>query len=615
MARKATRKEMDQWFLASDTDVYKGAHAWTQQARAALKPWYDRVIYSMELYAGTVDITGTGVSYSTARDKLKFNVISSVCDTGLSIVGSARTLPYVLPRGGDWSAQRRAKRCTTTLQSQFQNLDLFNLGAKVIQDGLVTSLGFAHFFVDPETNQPGVERGMPLELAFDPLEALNGDPRTIVRSKPLNRDVAQAIWPKYKMELATSKGPSFTDRRDFAFQRDSQCDQITLHEVWRLPSKKGGKDGRHVIFTDNVTLYSEKWTKKRFPLAFYRWAPRQLGFLGKSVVEEAEPAQRRIEQIVNYTETCQNLGSKPMVWIQAGSKVEPEQIDNMPMSVGRYDGPQAPTFQMFDATPHDMEAQIDVIYTRLLTQLGLSQSQISGEKPSGVTSAVGLKTVEEVSSRRHVMNIRMVESFYMQCAACLRDVNDDIVAEHPEFAIDRRVRSRFLEATKWSEVQTADDDYELCVYPTSSLPPSPAGQLDTVTDWINTQYVTPEVGMMLLGMPDTQAYTDEATADRTYIEWQVEKLMDGKRVIPDQYCNLSLAADLSRRHYLIAKSDGAPEDVLNQFRWYLASAKATIQKATQATEPVAPAAADPTAGMAPQAAAALPPGAGPAPVM
>jgi hypothetical protein len=606
MARtKVSKKAADTWYLQPDYDLYKTAHAWTMQARAACKPWYDQVIYCMSLYAGTENITGTGLQYaSSGQDKLRWNVISSATDTALSIVGSARTLPYFLPRGGDWSTQRRAKRCTATIQSQFQNLKLFDLGTRVIQDGIVCSLGALAFFVDPETGKPGVERMLPLEGAFDPTEALTGDPRTFVRSKPLNRDVAIALWPKYASELAVSKGPSYTDRRDFAFQRDSQADQIVVHEIWKLPSKKGAKDGKHAIFVDNCTLFAEKWERPRFPIAFYRWSPRQLGFLGKSLVEEAEPCQRRIEHIIRYSETCQDLMSKPQIWIEAGAKVEAEQIDNQPASVNRYSGPQPPTLFTFDATPHDMEASIDAHYTRLLTQLGLSQSQISGEKPAGVTSAVGLKTVEEVSSRRHVTNIRSVEKFYLECSQCLYDMNDEIAASDKGYAIDRKVRSRFLESTKWSEVKKQDDDFEMAVYPTSSLPPSPAGQLDTIQDWINQQYVPPDVGMMLLGLPDTQAYTDEATADRVYIEWQIEKLSDGKRVVPDPYCNLELAADLVRRHYLSAKADGATEEVLNQFRWFLSSVKTQLTKVKVAAQPPAPPVVPPSGGVVPMAPAA-----------
>jgi hypothetical protein len=611
-AGNSSKRDSDLWFLADKGEAHKLAFPWLSHCRKTLGTYYTDVLYYMQLYAGTQDLTGTGytIAASGQYSKLKFGLTSTVVDTAQSIVGAARTLPQVLSRGGNWSTQRKAKLTTAVLQSQFQDLGLFNLGTQAIVDGCVGRIGALSFFVDPETDKPGVERVLPLELGFDPVEANSGDIRTLGRDKLVNRDVAKALWPKFEEALTTAKGPGLTDIAGYTFMRDSQADQILIREMWRLPSKKGAKDGRHIIFTDNCTLVDEKWTRPRFPIAFYRWAPLQVGFLGKSLVAECEPAQRRVEQNINYIEKCQDLGSKPMVWLEKGAQVEAEQIDNLPMSVGRYAG-TAPIFSTFDATPHDIEASNAEILQRILTQLGLSTTQITGDKPSGVTSAVALKTVEDISSRRHVINIRQVEQFYLQCAQCLMDVNDEL-AEKGDYSIDRKVRSRFLESTKWSEARIKDEDCKLSVYPISSLPPTPAGQLDQITDWINTGVIPPDAGMMLLGMPDTQAFADTETADRTFIEFQAEKMLDGKRVVPDPHCNLSLAADLIRRHYLNAKMEGAPEKTLENFKWYLQNCQATIAKATAAQAPAPPPATNPS--LAPVAEAALPPGAGPLPM-
>lgn len=571
------RKPAGAWWLEPEMNEHTMAAAWVNSCRKGLSKYRDDVLYWMSLYNGSEDLTGTGslTMRATGNSKLRYNLVSSICETAQSVVGAARTLPYHLPRGGNWSIQRKCKRRTAAIQAQFQDLKLFSLGAQAITDGIVGALGVTYFFVDPDTNLPGAERVLPLELAWDPAEAMGGEVRTFSRSKPVSREVLKAIWPDFATEIDLAKGPSATDLKDFALTRDGFANQAVLHEVWHLPSKKDATDGRHVVFLDNVTLFSEPWKRPRFPFAIYRWAPRQFGFVGKSLVAEVEPAQKRVENLIKYIEECQDLGSKPQVWIHEGAKVEPAQIDNVPMSVNRYSGPPGavPHFFTFDATPHDLEASVDKIRERAMSQLGLSTQQINGEKPAGVTSAVGMRTLEDISSKRHVINIRQVEDYYLQCAQCLADINDEIAENEADFSIDRRVRGRFLESTKWSECMLKEGEMRMTVYPISSLPPTPTGQLEGIESWIQGGYVERDAGMQLLGMPDTEAFTALETADRNFVAYQAEQIMEGKRVSPEQYANLDIALVQMRQHYLNAKTDGAPEPVLNNFRYFLDQAK------------------------------------------
>lgn len=572
------KKIQEAWWQSKKLSEHVAAYAWTASCRKSLTKYRNDVLYWLSLYNGSEDLTGTGTLSMRATDnkKLKYNLVSSICDTAQSIVGAARTLPYHLPRGGNWGIQRKAKRRTAALQAQFQDLGVFNLGGQAVTDGIVTGLGITYFFIDPDTNMPGAERVLPLEMSWDPTEALAGEVRTLTRSKPLPREVVKAMFPGNDFEIDNAKGPSHTDLRDYALTRDSSCNQVVLHESWHLPSSKNAKDGRHIVYLDNVTLHSEQWKRARFPFAIYRWANRQLGFVGKSLVEELEPTQKRVELLIRYIEECQNLGSKPQVWLHEATKVEPEQIDNVPMSVNRYFGPPGskPEFFTFDATPHDLESTIDIYRERAMSQIGISTQQISGEKPAGVSSAVGMRTLEDISSKRHVVNIRQVEAYYLQCAQCLADVNDELSDGEEDIVIDRRVRGRFLESTKWSECKLDEGEMRMSVYPISSLPPTPTGQLEGVESWIQSGYVDRDAGMMLLGMPDTEAYTALETADRNFIAWQAEQILDGKRVLPNPYGNLDIALVQMRQHLLNAITDGADEKILANFRLYLQTAKA-----------------------------------------
>lgn len=567
------RKPRGAWYDQDKEQAHVAVHARVSELRKDLSNWRDHALFLMRLRAGSEDIAGDGL-YRGEDGRLRYNLASSTVDTAGSIIASSRPLPQCVVKGGNWKMQRRGKLRTRTLQTQALELKLYQLAAQAHDDACTVGIGAIAFMRDPDTGLAHAERVLPLELVWDRTEANAGMPRSLFRIRLIDRAVLQALYPEHADQLAASDGPSFNDQRDFALQRNPSCDQVLVYEGWHLPSSSKSTDGRHVLCTSNVTLVHEDWKRNRFPLAFFRWAPRQYGFLGRSLVEEVRPAQQRIHALIEFVEECQDLGSVPKVWLEEGSHTEPDEMDNRPMGIGWYRG-QPPVFNTFEATPQDLQAEIDRIREQTWSMLGLTQAQLQGEKPAGVTSAVGMRTMDDIGSRRHAQNLKVFEGSVLDSFTCLSDLNDDIAEADPSFSVRRTARGKFLETSKWSELRIDEGDIRISVFPISSLPTTPAGRYQQLEEWVQAGWLPREVAMQLLGMPDLEAYEDLQTADLRCVQWQCGRILDGERgVLPVPQQDLAVAADWARRTLVSEMQDGAPADVLEQLRNFVDYAKA-----------------------------------------
>lgn len=558
-------------------DIAKHVDALRAQQRA----YRDTALHHMKLRVGSQDLGGEGM-YVNEGSRMRYNLAASTVDTAMSIVASSRPMPQTIVRGGDWKLQRKAKLRNRCLIGQCLDLDLFAKAAMAYDDACTTGLGILHFERDTDSGLPTVSRRLPLSLVWDRVEAVNGMPRQLHMTDLVSRDVLMALYPTKRDKIALAKGPDARDLQDYVIQRDSQADQVIVRWSWRLPpssqrhevSERMKEPGRFVMSVDTCTLYDGEWARPRFPFAFFRWAPRQVGFLGRSLIEEIRPAQQRIHKLIQSIEENQDFGSASRVWIEDGSGVDPEQIDNLPMGVRTYRG-NPPIFNTFDATPHDLESSIEKIREQAWSQLGLNLSQIQGERNPGITAGVAIIAQEDIGSRRHAMNLRYFEGSMLQCYQALSDINDDVAEEDPSFEVSARARGKFLESTKWKDLKLEEGDVRVSVFPVSSLMTTPQGRQQQLATLVQSGWVPRELAMQLSGLPDLEAYEDLETADLRLVQHQVGKILDGtKDVFPIDEQDRKIAADFARKSLVSATEDGAPADVLLELENFLGRVKA-----------------------------------------
>lgn len=585
------------WYEAPDSTAHDLVFKRVHELRAGdLSTYRDRVLRNLQLYAGSLNVNGT----DEAVYKVRYNLIRSITDTGVSVMVAAKTLPFAQTRGASWDLRRKALTFNRVLQQQFPDIGVFNESQRVIEDALKTGLGVLKFFQDPNEDgaTAGCERGLPLSIVWDPAEASNGRVTQIWEVRLVNRDHFAALHPEHAEKIYDAAGPSSHDRRDFQLSRTAKANQCVVIEAWKLPTSAKAKDGKHGIYVSTGTIYSGAWSRTRFPFAFLKgWAPNSFGFTGASIPELVEPAQARIEELHDFVEACQNLGSVPRVFVDGYSEVEPLQINNLPMQLIRVKGgKQIPVFQTFDATPHDLENSVAMIREQTRDEFGFSQTQVSGQTADGITSAVGMRAREDIQSKRHVLNLRYIEQYYLDCSQCIIDINDDIVERDPSFAIDREARGAWLESSEWKKVSLNPGEAKLAVLPVSALVGSVSSQYDITQTWVDRGWCTPETAKMLAGQPDTEGQADEDTEDERFAHYLCERILDGELITVDTYLDVETLLTVARSEYLRAQRLSAPEPILGEFRRVLEVCKARVDASVAAQQAAAAPAATPAGG-------------------
>lgn len=572
------------WFELEGAAAAKAVFQRVNSLReGALSTYRSNVVRRMRLYAGSMNING--VSYDSPECKTRYNLIRSVVGAGAATLGAARTLPYGQTRGASWKLRRKVAKFNRGLQQQFASNGVFNVSQQVILDALIGGLGVAKVFADPTKpgGMVGIERCLPLSVIWDPAEAATAGGLTqLWEIRLVNRDALASLYPDHAEEIIRAQSPSQLDITDFAIKfGGAKSNQCVVIESWKLPSSDTSGDGVHTISVSHGELLRHEWKSPRFPLPMLRgWEPAQLGLVGTSLTELMEPFQLRLEELQQYTDDSQDLGSHPFVITYKNSGVRAADIDNLPMRVLEANSPAVtPIFQTFDATPHDLENSFDRLREQALSEVGLSQTQVQGETQDGVTSAVGQRTREQIASKRHVMNIRWVEQYYLDVAWAHVDANNAL-ADDPDvggFQVDMPARGDWLESMGWKEVRPDESEARLAVLPMAALMGEPAAFYQQLAEWEQQGKISPQTSKLLESLPDVEGQALEDTADQLYAEWLCDKIEDGERVYVEEYADPLQVLPIMKSAYLNARIGKADEEVLSEYRRQLDKLKAQVE--------------------------------------
>lgn len=619
MSRRATTqaKRAEPWWVPEIKEDERGRRvsAYASHIREHSRARREEDLHHMRLYAGSWDIDGFGTRVSPRREvktRTRYNLIQSGVDTAASLIAHTKPRPMVLTSEGNFSEQRQARLMTRALEGQLDDSGAYDLGPQIFTDGANLGTGALWGYLDPVKNEPACERVLPLELLIDHTEGIAGKPRTIYRQKLVERDTLRALCSEQGEKVAKvitdAAGPAQTDEREYWLNRDTLSDQVVVIEAWRLESAEGAKDGWYVMAVSSGTLFAKQYTRKRLPFSFFRWAHRQVGFWGQGLAERGRETQRRINRLIAKREDCSDLGSKAWLAVDNAAKVRVDHLTDAPVGVirGNFASGQIPTIVTTNAVPQDILTEIAQIRGEWFQQEGISEATAGGQTEDGFdASGKAMRARDDIKSRRHMVNTKNYETFYMDVVDLFIDLNEQAdEADKPAPKLNARIprgASTVVKEVEWSQISKPEHRHRIRVFPTSLLPSTPAGKFAAVQEIIESGFMSRPFAQSLLDLPDLDAAQRIELADLDFIQWQVEQMLDGDAQQPESFQDLAFASELCRKSYLRAKADGAPDSVLQLLRDY-------IGDVTEKLNAAAPPPADPAMQAAPPP-NGLPPGA------
>ena len=344
---------------------------------------------------------------------------------------------------------------------------------------------------------------------------------------------------------------------------------LTVRESWHLPSGPGADDGRHVITIDGAVLGEiEPWPHQWFPFARCQWSPRLYGYWGQGLAEQLQNIQLEINKLLWIIQRSFHLAGSFKVFVENGSKVVKEHLNNDIGSIIMYTG-TAPQYVVPNIVNPEVFAHLQTLINKGYEQAGVSQMAASSLKPEGLNSGRAIREFADIQSDRLHTPAKSYENMYMDVARLSIEVAKLIAAQDKNYEV--RVPGRkSITRIDWNDIKLSEDDYVMQCYPVSSLPQDPAGRLQTIQEYAQAGFLSPRQARRLLDFPDLDQVESLANAEEDYLTMVFDKIVDeGDYTSPDPLDDLQMSKQLCLEYYAKGKLHNLREDRLELLRRYL----------------------------------------------
>jgi hypothetical protein len=485
--------------------------------------------------------------------------------------------PAFVTSGASWKVQRRAKQLDKFVDGIFYENDVYELTTQVLKDVLVFGTGVVHVFEDE--GRCKFERVIPSEIYVDQMESFYGYPRQMHRIKNVDRGVLMAMYPEHRSDILEAQAAVLDTTGTF----QNIADQITVVESWHLPSSKDAKDGLHVIAIDRKILFKETYEKTDFPFAFMHFSQRLYGFWGQGLAEQIQNLQLEINKILWVIQRSMHMAGTFKVFLEHGSKIVKEHVSNDIGVIINYTG-TPPQYVTPTIVPPEVYAHLGTLKNQAFEQAGISQLSANSQKPAGLNSGKALREFNDIETERFMALGHSYERYFIKIAKLAIDCVKDIFEREKSYPVSAPGK-KFLETLDWKSIRLEDDEYTLKIYPVSRLPNDPAGQLQTITEYIQAGFITPRAGRRLLDFPDLERAEDLSNSPEEWLHKVIEEMVDdGKVYHPEPDDDLPLAREMALQYLAYAKTNGAPEENLQILRDFISEVDQLSQMAIEAQQ-------------------------------
>lgn len=561
----------------------------------------DRNMRSLMLYgsySGIANQANMGSAPAMPEQRVKLNIVSSMCDTVAAKISKMKPKVTFLTEEGSYETQEEAKKLTKFTQGAFYKNNIYTLHQEGFRDATIYDIGVLKHFIDADLNIK-TERCLPSEFYVEDTDATYGRPQTIYQIKKIHKEVLKSIYPKQAKMIEISSGVL----NDSVNRQPSMDEYVIVFETWHLPSTKTSEDGRHVICTDKVSLLDEEYTKDYFPFTFFYWSKPTHGFFGQSLAERLLGNQVEINKMLRIIQRSFHLGSAFKVFLEYGSKVSKEHLNNDIGSIVYYAGAK-PDFYVPQTVHPEYFRHLDYLVKMSYEEAGISQLSASSKLPAGLDGGSGkaLREFNDLETERFVLVAQGYEQSFLQTASIYIDLAKEIAERGGDFEVLAQSK-QFMQSIKWSDIKVKENAYIMQMFPTNSLPHTPAGRLAYIQELLQAGLINPKYAKSLLDFPDIEEYDsiDDAALDDLR-DTMYSMLKTGEYLPPEPFQDLAEGIKMFQLGYLKAKKSKVKDSKLENLRIWITTAQAMLQQAVVSSAPppqpmqAAPMAMTPQAG-------------------
>lgn len=571
------RGELAEWWKADDKDQLAkelcgtGAYLKTNQTYRLRQLAVDIRLYcglSIYSYAGS-NVSKMDKTKTLPDDRPTFNLVQAGVDTLLSRLSQSKPEPKFLTDNADYKQRHLAQRLNSFILGEFYQVKAYEKCVKMLRDGLVTGTGALKVYED-DNGRVAVDKKLITNLYVDDNDSLDGDPQSLIELMLMDREKLLANNPKSK-DIIADTPQSYPDNSPDSGR--TTADQVMVVEGWKLPCGKDKDDpnyvpGRHVIATTTGVILDEAWHKPHFGFVFFRYSDPFIGFWGRGIATILFGTQLALNRILNTIARAITLVGVPRIFQDVSSKVVSSHHNNMLGVIVKHSGPK-PSYEVAPCNAPELYNERDKLIQYGFQEIGVSMMQATAQKPQGLDSGAAQRAYDDIATDRFASISKKVSDVYVELAYLIADKAKDIAERDGEYQTvypnKDGTKEIDLPAMKFLK-----DPFVIQCFDESSLPRTPAGRIQTVTEMVQSGMLSLKEGRRLMRTPqdlEQNEQLDNASEERIFM-YLDDIVESGKFTPPDPFMDLQLATELTTKYinlYLAAKLEERKADMLRDF--------------------------------------------------
>lgn len=571
------RGQLAEWWLAKDDDrlalelCETAAYLKTNQTYRMRQLACDVRLYSglsIYSYAGS-NVSKMDQTKTLPDDRPTFNLVQACTDTLVSRLSQSRPEPKFLTDNADYKQRHLAQRLNQFILGEFYQVKAYEKSVKMLRDCIVMGTGVLKVY-EGDDAKVCVDRVMITDLFVDDNDAVHGEPQSLYQLKLMDRTKLLANNPKAK-KIISAAPQSYPDNSPDSGRTIS--DQVMVVEGWKLPSgpdpkAPGYTPGRHTIATIGGIILDEQWTKTKFPFVFMNYSDPFLGFFGQGLATQLFGTQLTLNRILYTIARAITLVGVPRVFIEQSSKVTKTSQNNEIGVICTYSGTK-PSYEVAPCNAPELYNERDKLIQYGFQQCGVSAMQATSQKPEGLNSGAAIRSYDDISTDRFGALSKRYDNVFVDLAYLVADTAKDIAERDGKYQTiypnKDGTKEIDLPAMKFLK-----DPFVIQCFTESSLPRTPAGRIEKVTELVQAGMLSIKEGRRLMHTPqdlEQNEQLDNSSEERIF-QILDDIVESGKFQQADQFMDLNLATELTVKYinlYLAAKLEEKKAQMLRDF--------------------------------------------------
>lgn len=468
------------------------------------------------------------------QSRISWNLTQSCVDTMVAQLAADKIKPLPLTNAGDFAMQRRAQNLDRVLLGQFEKYQVYKHGGMSERDGCVAGDGYLAVYADPEERKICVERWFTPTVYFDPIEAMDGEPRVMYHTSDIPLYRAIEMYPEYEAEFTVA---ATTEVATAGLPTDTRT--VRFIQAWRLPPSKK-KAGLNVLVAAGKLIWKHDYKFDMLPIARFRWCPGFQGPYSTGLGQALEGQHMEIQHLLERIQGAQQLMAVPRVWISKAANVNVTEITNAPGGLCFYDGDPsyAPKTDVSPSMHPEIYQWVQTLWQRGFETSGISVMSATSKKPSGLDSGQAIREYRDVGSERFAHISEEHGRFYMQIAELLIQANKEL-ASTGKWVVNLDGGRHGFRTMDWSDVDMDRDIYAMRIHPTNFLPEEPAARKQAAVELMQYGGLPVNKLVQVMNYPDLEAIVEDDLWPSRAVDSDLEFLLDGgEAIMPEGWMDL-----------------------------------------------------------------------------